>query len=703
MDSNERKRNLLLVGILALVVFLCVGTFSATAAIGYFIFGDNSSAGRVEIRVEDPAAPPTPKAGTPTAPRPRQTPAAADKATAEPKEQTPVPLPLAAQSETEKQLAAVVIPTRDLRDLALRLRPDVDKIPQTIKTKEYAVGDELEFWASNVDDNEQFKVKATLIYKTDVAYVWVESGEDFDNESITKSVDVFSQKSYPVEREFFGSEWNPGVDEDPRLHILHANNLGSSIAGYYSSADEFSNLANEFSNQKEMFYISLEWLNSSDDYSYYETVLAHEFQHMIHWNNDRNEETWVNEGLSELAQEVAGYPPDTDFASVFASVPDTQLNTWSDNPAGNGEHYGSAYLFMAYLLQRFGEDVTKAVVAHPANGITGVSESLAETDQTASFQAIFADWVVANYVNDSEALGGDGVYGYKQLQAPSPSAEKTFRRYPVESRSTTVRNFGADYLELQGSGDVTFRFRGDTTTKLANATPHSGQQMWWSNRADDSDSHLTRSFDFSAVAAGTKLAMQANLWYDIENDYDYLYVLVSLDGKKWQILPGQRTTSEDPSGNSFGDAYTGESSATGGSVPEWIEESYDLSAYVGKKVAIRFEYVTDDAVSYPGVFVDDISIPAIGYRTDFENGADGWESQGWLLTDNQLPQRWIIQILALRNGELVGVERAAVNADGETAIQINGLSRATSAVVIISGATPVTTEEAQYEYSIEAR
>jgi immune inhibitor A len=705
MESNERRRNLVLVGVLALIVFLCVGTFSATAAIGYFIFsssGGGSDTGAIDIRIEEPDDTPAPRQATATPAGPQQTPEPGSRATATPDRPASSAAPLG-QSETEKQLAQVIVPTRDLRELALRLRPDVDDVPESVASVDYAIGDKISFWASNVDDNRQFEVEATLIYRTDVAYVWVESGEEYDEAQIISSVDVFSQKSYPTVRSFFGSEWSPGVDNNPRLHILHANDLGGSIAGYYSSADEFSRLANEFSNEKEMFYISLEWLNRSRDYDYYETVLAHEFQHMVHWHNDRNEETWVNEGLSELAQEVAGYPPDTGFASVFASVPDTQLNTWSDNPAGNGEHYGSAYLFMAYILQRFGEDVTKAVVAHPANGIVGIADALAESGYAFTFQDVFADWAVANYVNDPNALNAEGVYGYQQLQAPKPTAEKTFRRYPVESKTTTVRNFGSDYLELQGGGDVTFRFRGDTETRLANLTPHSGQLMFWSNRADDSDSRLTRSFDFSEVASGTKLEMQASLWYDIENDYDYFYVLASVDGKKWEILPGQRTTTENPSGNSFGDAYTGESSPTGSEIPEWIEESYDLSVYAGKKVAIRLEYVTDDAVNYPGVFVDDIRIPAIGYSTDFENGPDGWESQGWMITDNRLPQRWIIQVLALHNGELISVERATVSADGETTIKINGLSRTTNAVVIISGATPVTTEEAEYEYSIEAR
>lgn len=702
MESNERRRNLMMAGVLVLVVFLCVASFSATAAIGYLVFGgDGGQVSAVDIRVDEPTV--APRLGRATAtPGPQATPETGGRNTPAP--DSPRPQPTApALTQAESQLAAVIVPTRDLRDLALRLRPGVEDVPANVSSEEYEVGDTLTFWASNVDDNRQFQVEATLIYRTDVAYVWVESGKDYDRDRIARSIDAFSEKSYPTVRGFFGSEWNPGVDNDPRLHILHATDLGRSIAGYYSSADEFSNLANEYSNEKEMFYISLEWLNRSRDYEYYETVLAHEFQHMIHWYNDRNEETWVNEGLSELAQEVAGYPPDTGFASVFASVPDTQLNTWSDNPAGNGEHYGSAYLFMAYIFQRFGEDVTKALVAHPANGIAGVTEALAETGHDLTFQDVFADWVVANYVDDPDALEQSGSYGYRQLNAPDPTVERTFRRYPIESRTTSVRNFGADYYELQGSGDITFRFRGETETRLANVTPFSGQLMWWSNRADDSDSRLTRQFDFTDVAASADLTMQMQLWYDIEDDYDYLYVLASEDGEKWQILPGQRTTTENPSGNSFGHAYTGESSTDGDEIPEWIEESYDLGAYAGKEVFIRLEYVTDDAVNYPGAFVDDIRIPAIGYSADFENGVDGWESEGWLLTDNRLPQRWIVQVLALHNGELVRVEQANVSPTGESTIRINGISRGTEAVVIISGATPVTTEEARYEYSIEAR
>ncbi|MEZ4667522.1 MAG: hypothetical protein R3E39_06335, partial [Anaerolineae bacterium] len=277
---------------------------------------------------------------------------------------TPVPATMLVDLSTEEQLAQVVVPTRDLRDLTLRFNPAITEIPLVVNAEapDYEVGTQLEFWVHNPDTNTASRTTAKLIYKTAVAYVWVESGQQYDEAAIIHSIDRFSDQSYPAEVAFFGSEWFPGVDNDPRVHILHATNVGAGVAGYYSSADEYSRLANAYSNEKEMFYINLNVLNRASDYEYYETVLAHEFQHMIHWYKDRNEETWLNEGLSEYAQEVAGYGADTIFANSFINTPDTQLNTWRLDTGNNREHYGASYLFVHYLTQRFGQETTKTLV-----------------------------------------------------------------------------------------------------------------------------------------------------------------------------------------------------------------------------------------------------------------------------------------------------------------------------------------------------
>jgi hypothetical protein len=182
---------------------------------------------------------------------------------------TPVPAEWLTQQSTEDQLLQMVVPQRDLRDLTMRLNPDVDEVPLVVNTTtpDYQVGDEIQFWVHNLDTNRSSPITATLIYKTKVAYVWAETGQKYDLDAISRSIDRFSEQSYPAEVAFFGSEWYPGVDNDPRLHILHATNVGSGVAGYYSSADQYSRLANPYSNEKEMFYINLTWLNNASDYN----------------------------------------------------------------------------------------------------------------------------------------------------------------------------------------------------------------------------------------------------------------------------------------------------------------------------------------------------------------------------------------------------------------------------------------------------
>ena len=63
-------------------------------------------------------------------------------------------------------------------------------------------------------------------------------------------------------------------------------------------------------------------------------------------------------------------------------------------------------------------------------------------------------------------------------------------------------------------------------------------------------------------------------WYDIERDYDYLYLLASLDGEKWDMLNTPSGTMIDPTGNNFGQAYNGMSGGSGKA--RWIQEQVDL-------------------------------------------------------------------------------------------------------------------------------
>ena len=612
---------------------------------------------------------------------------------------TPVPrivrTPLApAEHTTEELLAEVEVPERDMVKLAARLKKLDRPIPVVVNETppHHEVGDREVFWVSNQDTKEHFTITATLRCMTPHVYMWVEEGCEVDQEALEKSARRFEERTYPTNRAFFGSEWTPGVDNDPHLSILHARGLGEAVAGYYSAADEHSHLVNPYSNEREMFYINLDNVQPGTDF--YDGVLAHEFQHMIHWALDRNEDTWVNEGLSELASYLNGYSVGgADF--FYSRAPDTQLTTWPDGPGEAGPNYGASYLFMAYFLERFGEEAMRAVVAHPANGIAGFDAVLAE--RGLRFEDVFADWLIANYLDDPKLE--DGRYGYRELDVLPPRLDQTHDRYPVQ-RSTTVHQYGADYIELSQPTepiDVAIEFKGSTRVKLVPNEPHSGRFYWWSNRGDDSNMTLTRPFDLRGLSQAT---LEVWLWYDIEEDWDYAYIEVSTDGgRTWDILPGRYTTDTNPTGNSFGHAYTGKSGESETEGPVWVKEEVDLTPYVGQEVLIRFEYITDDAVNHVGLCVDDIAIPELGYFYDVEEGEDGWVAEGFIRTDNVLPQRFLVQLIELDSEPRV--RRMELDEKQEGRLVVRGLGEEVErAVLVVSGLAPVTTELASYEYSI---
>ena len=132
--------------------------------------------------------------------------------------------------------------------------------------------------------------------------------------------------------------------------------------------------------------------------------------------------------------------------------------------------------------------------------------------------------------------------------------------------------------------------------------------------------------------------------YEIEWDWDYGFVLVSADGgESWTSL-----TSEAPDGTTtingynpnqagcfatYGNGITGVS-GTGANVvanPDrlqdnypasvWIQDQFDMTAYAGQNVILRFTYFTDAGLAKRGWFIDDVEITAddtVVYSSDFE-------------------------------------------------------------------------------------
>jgi hypothetical protein len=171
-------------------------------------------------------------------------------------------------------------------------------------------------------------------------------------------------------------------------------------------------------------------------------------------------------------------------------------------------------------------------------------------------------------------------------------------------------------------------------------------------------------------------------------------------GQRWQIIRTPSATDSNPVNANYGWGYTGNSG--GGEQSTWIQESVDLSQFAGKKILVRFEVINDLAVNLPGLAIDDVSVPEINYTTDFENGDGGWQSAGWIRTDNFVPQSYDVQLVRFGQDGQTSVSQLPLNADN-TAQWSVPLSQLRSARLIVSAMAPKTTEIAGFNWSAEEK
>lgn len=605
----------------------------------------------------------------------------------------------AVPSDTLLTLQQADVPENNLRQIAERLLGKKD-IPETLLDPDapYQVGDRKSFFLNNTDTNENFQVEAVLRYETAHTYFWVENGVRYDEGDLRDLAETFEEKIYPTDREFFGSEWSPGVDGDVHLYIIYADDLGSTLAGYYSSSDEYHPDAHKYSNAHEAFVFNADNVGLEESFTY--GVLAHEFQHMIHWHRDRNEATWLNEGFADLASFLNGYygPFGADWS--FIDDTDLQLTDWPNDADATYPHYGASFLFLAYFLDRFGNTATQAVVADPANGMASIDNILGQigatdalTGQTIHSEDVFLDWVIANYLQDGDV--GDGRYVYHNYpNAPQAQATETISSCPSAWRTRDVNQFGTDYYRITCSGNYTLHFEGSVQVGVVPADAHSGKYAFWSNKGDESDMTLTQQFDFTSQDG--PLSLEYWTWYDLEEDYDYLYLEASADGQSWQILQTPDCTTDDPSGNSYGCGYNGTSGS--GAQARWIQQQIDLSQFAGQKVWLRFEYITDAAVNGEGLLLDDVTIPQIGYATDFEQDLGGWEAAGFVRIENILPQNFRLALIA--KGHDTTVTYITLNEDVSADIPLNLSGDVDEVTLVVTGVTPFTRQKAAYRFEI---
>ena len=595
-----------------------------------------------------------------------------------------LPVPVAAQNTdafpTVDALNEAVMPPRNLTELSQRLS-GVGIIAQPLTNPPaLTVGTVDTFWVDNSSEDRTFEIEAELLVVGEHIYLWVQTGQDVPLDGLQQLADDFDTLVYDKVRGLWGSEATPGVDGDPRVHGLFTRDVGSGVAAYFASKHAYPAEAVPTSNNREMFVFNLDAVEGIiGDFSL-TSITAHEFQHMIRANVDSNEDGWMDEGFSEFTQIYLG---DSNLfpAFTFQSTPNTQLNTWTENGNRTAD-YGASQMWVTFLYERFGEEGLLALSADPANGMVGVDNLARQHGTTAD--ELFADWVAANLILDADAG-----YGYTRIEGLTGPRLVPHVAPPV-TETRTVNQYAAQYISvggMSGLDELTLTVTMPPTVGLAPLNSPTGTPMWYSNRGDDSNSRLTVPVDLTDAA---NPVLSYDLWYHIEQNWDYGYAMASTDGGlTWAILAAPGTTTENPHFAAFGPGYTG---LSGGSMSsEWVREQVSLADYAGQTVMLRFEMIYDDAVNQPGMFIDGVRVTdgdtAI-YASDFSGATDEWQAEGWVLTDNRLPQKlWLQVVQRIEDG--VELSRWLVEDGGEYTLALN--PNVGDVVVILSPFAPKTT------------
>lgn len=206
-----------------------------------------------------------------------------------------------------------------------------------------ALGEQVSFFVdSSFDVSGRDKVLTTLRVEGENAHYYVEdeywqglgANQAAFASQLQELAKEFDTKIYPLERQGFGFEPNPGIDGDPKITVI-LTPLIQDAGGYFLLGNEFSKARNLQSNEREMVYLNAA-LSAGGRWREF---LAHEFQHLITYGAKesrigKNEEIWLNELRSEYAVTLAGYDEATGGvntrlrAQSFLRTPNDALLHW---------------------------------------------------------------------------------------------------------------------------------------------------------------------------------------------------------------------------------------------------------------------------------------------------------------------------------------------------------------------------------------
>lgn len=246
-------------------------------------------------------------------------------------------------------------------------------------------------------DKTYTTVNTTCRYISSHAYFFVDNLDIASMQTYLAGYGAAFDAIYLVNRDKFGQEND--TDRNGKVIIVFTRAITDNLLGYFWAVDKFPNTpatltdkGNPYSNEGDIFYLTTDAYAQGAEGSDILGTLAHEFQHMIYFDEhyDRGASgsfSWLNEALSQAAEYYNGYQAgQMDWINSFLLDYGSELSLthWTSN------NYGYGAVFMQYLIDRFGDAAVKNMCSTNLIGIDAV-----EAATGMDFNALFTDFTRA--------------------------------------------------------------------------------------------------------------------------------------------------------------------------------------------------------------------------------------------------------------------------------------------------------------------
>ncbi len=323
----------------------------------------------------------------------------------------------------------------------------------------HKVGTKRNFNVFDFNKFIEYKIQAQLLYIGKKANVW---GYDkkFTKEDAKKLGDEFDENIYPAITEDFGNESD--VDGDGKINILCYDIKdgfeynGGYIAGYFYSRDLYDVSG---SNQSEIFYIDTYptmGLESKKDVTAAYSTLAHEFQHMVNFNQNvlveggKEMDPWLDEGLAMAAEQIytgSVLKDRIDYYNSSYSVTNGHSLLYWDEYGDVLANYSLSYLFMQYVKvqSKQGDAIFKEIISDPSNSYKAVEKAAKKyMDPKLTFGKLMTDFRAALLLKEKS-----GKYGFNSEPGFSAIRPRIYK-----GSTANLRGGGAVVKEATGTETI---------------------------------------------------------------------------------------------------------------------------------------------------------------------------------------------------------------------------------------------------------